>query len=150
MFFQANNIKDKLNSKKRIILICSLFLISQYFTLFHENELTTDTLFKLFNASISITFVVVVSKYFSQWKSGTITLIGTSSMAIYLLHILAGSSIRIGLQKVSKINAFEVHLIVGVLAGIFIPIVLVFLSKKLAVPYIESAPICTLLNKERR
>lgn len=147
MFFQEHNIKKQLDKASVAVCITLLFLTSQYLTLW-QAELFRNVMViaSLLNSMISIGFVIVMSLLLSKFNLVTLQLIGSSSMAIYLLHILAGSSVRVALQKFVGISLYEIHLIIGLLAGVFAPILLVYLSKKIRVPFIESAPISNLFS----
>jgi fucose 4-O-acetylase-like acetyltransferase len=147
MFFQEHNIKNQLDKASVAVCITLLFLTSQYLTLW-QAELLNNVMVaaSLLNSMISIGFVIVISLQLSKLKLVTLKLIGSSSMAIYLLHILTGSSARVVLQKISGITKYEIHLIIGMLAGVFAPILLVYLSKKIRLPFIESYPISNVFS----
>jgi fucose 4-O-acetylase-like acetyltransferase len=147
MFFQERNIKTKLRKTSIVVCITLLFFTSQYLTLW-QAELFRNmvVIASLLNSMISIGFVIVISLLLSKFNLVTLQLIGHSSMAIYLLHILTGSSVRVALQKIADISLYEIHLIIGLLAGVFAPILLVYLSKKIRLPFIESAPISNLFS----
>src|SRR5690606_2404320 len=49
--------------------------------------------------------------------------IGASSMTIYLMHILAGSGVRVILSSFMGIDSIPVHLVVGTLIGLGAPLV---------------------------
>ena len=140
MYFQQYNSKITF-SNSMLLLVIILFITFQYITLFHsiDNFNVLDSI-KLLKTILSIAAVVFISKLLSKTNLQFIAHIGKAFMAIYLLHILAGSSIRVFLQKVLGNNIFEVHLILGILAGIIVPIFCVYYSKKLRLPFIESAP----------
>ncbi|MFZ6754565.1 acyltransferase family protein [Undibacterium sp. Dicai25W] len=59
-----------------------------------------------------------------------LTLFGTCSMPIFLMHILAGSGVRIILNKFLYIDNASIHLILGTVIGILVPITVFQLSKK--------------------
>jgi len=61
-----------------------------------------------------------------QW----LTLFGNCSMPIFLMHILAGSGVRIVLNKWLHIDGAATHLILGTTIGILVPITVFQLSKK--------------------
>jgi len=147
MFFQENNIKTKLGKTSVAVCITLLFLTSQYLTLWQAELFRNVTVItSLFNSMISISFVVVISLLLSKFNFVTLRLIGISSMAIYLLHILAGSSVRVALQKIAGTNLYEIHIVMGLFTGVFAPILLVYLSKKIRLPFIESAPISNMFS----
>ncbi|MFZ6688202.1 acyltransferase family protein [Undibacterium sp. SXout11W] len=59
-----------------------------------------------------------------------LVLLGTSSMPIFLMHILAGSGVRIILNKFLHIDNASIHLILGTAIGILVPLTVFQLSKK--------------------
>lgn len=91
-------------------------------------------------ALISIIFVVSCSVHLAKRSYSFIAFIGTSSMGIYLMHILAGSGVRVVINKFG-ISSFGVHIILGCLVGILVPLVALIIIKRLKIPYIFSAPI---------
>jgi uncharacterized integral membrane protein len=48
------------------------------------------------------------------------------------------------LTQIATVQSFEIHIIVGCLAGILIPIFIVSIINKLKFPYLFSAPISTV------
>jgi hypothetical protein len=67
-------------------------------------------------------------------------------MAIYLMHIMAGSGARIVIGKLFGIELIAVHIVCGVLIGVLVPLFSLKLINKLKVPYLFSAPISKLLK----
>ena len=142
MFLQHYNSKKKLDKKLMIFTITLMFLLTQYLTLFHfELIINIKIIADLITATSAIGFVIVLSKSITKYNLTFLQNIGKFSMAIYLLHILTGSSIRIILQKAFHINSFSLHLIIGVLAGILLPMLVVYISKKIKLPFIDKYPI---------
>lgn len=72
-------------------------------------------------ALIGIAFIINISYQLSQWKSSVLTAIGSASMTIYLVHILAGSGTRIVLTKMLHFDNVAGHLILGTLVGVLAP-----------------------------
>ena len=141
MYFQQYNSKITL-SNLTLFFVMFLFITFQYITLFHlVDAYNILNSIKLITTILSISAVVITSKILAKTNLQFLADIGKASMGIYLLHILASSSIRVLLQKVLDNNTFEVHLILGMLAGIIIPIICVYISKIIKAPYIENAPI---------
>jgi peptidoglycan/LPS O-acetylase OafA/YrhL len=56
--------------------------------------------------------------------------LGMASLAIYCLHIMAYSAVRIGLLE-SGINSIPVHLAFGIIGGLTIPLAVWLVSQKL-------------------
>ncbi len=95
----------------------------------------------LATALISILFVVVLSKTLARRNIKWLILIGSSSLAIYLLHVLTGSGTRIILVNIIGIHSIPFHLIAGVIAGIFVPLLAVYFINKYRIPYVFSMPL---------
>jgi fucose 4-O-acetylase-like acetyltransferase len=56
-----------------------------------------------------------------------IRFLGRHSLEIYLVHTIALAGVRIALQHVAHVSAPMVHLVLGTLAGIYVPIALVLI-----------------------
>ena len=124
------------------------FVLGQWF--FHvllSNRFTDKSIILFILACISISFVVSLSATLSKANFKCIAYIGSSSMAIYLMHILAGSGSRVILSNVFNVESFILHLIIGCLMGVFLPLIAVFLIKKLNVKFMFSAPISYWLDR---
>ncbi len=118
------------------------FVASQWF--FHDYlsyQYTDKGVESFLLACISIAFVVSVSLFLSRTNYRFIAYIGSSSMAIYLMHILAGSGSRVVLYKFFGVDSVLVHLILGCLVGIISPIIALFLINKFNAKYLLSAPV---------
>ena len=74
-------------------------------------------------ATLSIFFMVALSMWLGQFRVDWFLFIGASSMTIYLMHILAGSGVRVVLSKFLGIDSITEHLIIGTLIGIAAPLV---------------------------
>ncbi len=101
----------------------ALFIIGQY--LFHITfgmNYTDGGLPVLALATISIFFMVALSMWLGQFRVDWFLFIGASSMTIYLMHILAGSGVRVILSKFLGIDSIAAHLVVGTLIGLVAPL----------------------------
>lgn len=139
--------KDKnLSSYKFLILsACSFFLVQFLFhSTFHYSYLDKG-LFSLLLAIVSIIFVISVSSYVSVKPNKLLSLIGASSMAIYLMHILAGSGIRVVASNFFHLDSFIIHLILGCAVSVLAPLLALQFINKLKIKYVFSAPISNLL-----
>ena len=61
--------------------------------------------------------------------------IGRHSMEIYVAHVLGLASVRIFLDKVLGIEIVPLHFLLGILAGLYLPIVVVLVTKRMGFPY---------------
>lgn len=73
-------------------------------------------------ALIGIMFTMNVSYRLANMQSSVLAVIGSASMTIYLVHILAGSGTRIVLSKLLHVDDVIVHLILGLLVGVLAPL----------------------------
>ena len=107
---------------------------------------------KLVATLISILFTTNISMCLADSKrlsgssllaenlSTLLTFIGTSSMIIYLTHVLTGSGTRIVLQHFLGVSNFYVHLILGCIAGIFGSIFLAKMLSKIGFSFLFKIP----------
>lgn len=95
----------------------------------------------LLAALVSILFMVAISTRLSEKPNRLMLFIGTSSMAIYLMHILAGSGARVLLKALIGTDAYIAHLLVGFAVGVFAPLLVVWVIERYTIPYLFSAPI---------
>lgn len=79
-----------------------------------------------FNFFIAISGSLFVIQLFNQktFQFKHLKELGSQSMIIYILHILIASGTRIFLKKIFNIDNSIVHLIIGLLFGIYIPFML--------------------------
>jgi fucose 4-O-acetylase-like acetyltransferase len=127
-----------------------LFIVSQYwFHIYLGKTFIDKGAESLFVAFLSIFFVSCLSIHLSEKPSKVIVFIGTSSMAIYVMHILTGSGARVFLSKVFGITSTSLHLVAGVAAGILLPLLAVKIIEKWGIPYVFSAPISKLVLKNK-
>ncbi len=151
LVFTRFNIASHLSSYSAFLILLVLFLTAQYG--FHDYlnlSYTHQGVEALVLATISILFVVSVSSLLSRTSSKMLAFIGASSMAIYVMHILAGSGVRVVLIKFLGINDVMVHLVLGCFAGLFLPLLAVYFINRLSIPYLFSAPISKLLRVHRK
>lgn len=101
-------------------------------------------------AFVSIMFITSVSFRAAENPNKIIILIGTSSMAIYLMHILIGSGARILLQKVLGSHSLTLHLVAGCLLGTLLPMIIFMMRDKAHLKYLFFAPITKVLRERWR
>ena len=148
--FTRFNLVSYLSSYLAFLIFLVLFITAQY--AFH-NHLGLKYTYRGFEALvlaiISILFVVSASALLSRTSNKALAFIGASSMAIYLMHILAGSGVRVVLSKFLGINDVVVHLLFGCLAGLLLPLLAVFVINWLNIQYLFSAPVSRLFQLSR-
>jgi fucose 4-O-acetylase-like acetyltransferase len=91
---------------------------------FGQNYTTPHNLLALMLAVVSILAVMAISMQLAKAGPGLLAGIGNASMGIYLMHILAGSGVRIVLQKFMGIDSAAVHLVLGTIAGVGLPLLM--------------------------
>ncbi|WP_269518228.1 acyltransferase family protein [Alteromonas sp. BMJM2] len=149
--FSQINIIGLLGTLKFFIFISLVFVTSQYIFHVHLGKVFSEKgTFTLVLAFISIMFIASLSINLAKKPNRFITYIGVSSMAIYLMHILAGSGVRVVLNKVFDIDDTTIHIILGCLAGIGLPLVVLEIAKKLHIPYLFSAPLSRIFFRKLR
>jgi fucose 4-O-acetylase-like acetyltransferase len=117
------------------------FVAVQYF--FHVVlglQYTDKGVASLLVAVVSILSVTSVSMLLSRTPVPWILAMGSASMAIYLMHILAGSGARIFLSRVIGVQDAGVHLLIGCLAGTLLPMLFLHLSERVGLRGLLSAP----------
>lgn len=120
------------------------FVLAQWF--FHAElslKYTDRGIFSLILAVISILFVISLSINLSKKSIPLLTILGSASMAVYLMHILAGSGTRILLKRIFLLESPFLHLIFGCIFAITIPLLAVKIFEKYKIKYLFSAPICS-------
>lgn len=101
-----------------LLAMAGQWLFHGYFELTYEN--IGPGLLAL--AGISILAVVLLTHALNDLWPRWLLLLGASSMAIYLMHILAGSGIRVILQKLLGVDDPVVHLVLGVSLALLMPL----------------------------
>lgn len=138
-----NQIKDLFyrNSTKILPIAAVIFLVAHYifFNLYGHNY-PSDGFQAPLIAFVSIIFVVVLCMKMSSFNIWFLSLIGSSSMAIYLAHVLAGSGIRIILTKFFHVNEIYTNLFFGCFFGIFVPMLLLKISARLHLSFLFNIP----------
>jgi len=73
-------------------------------------------------ATVSIFFMIALAMWLGRVRIEWLLFLGASSMTIYLMHILAGSGIRVILSSFMGVDSIPVHLILGTLVGLIAPL----------------------------
>jgi fucose 4-O-acetylase-like acetyltransferase len=122
--------------------LAASFVVAQwFFHIYLSHTYNNQGIESFLLACISIALVVSISLLFSRADYKFLAYIGTSSMGIYLMHILAGSGSRIILSKAFGVESVVTHLVVGCLVAIMVPLVALFLIDKLKLKYLLTAPV---------
>ena len=137
-----------LSGRLLLFLSALLFFSAQYF--FHivlALNYVDKGLASMLLALISITFIIFLSIWLSKTSSKFIVLIGSSSMAIYLMHVILGSGIRVVLKKALGVDSFVTHAVVGCFFGLLGPVMALLITKRFDIKYVFTAPISGLLSR---
>jgi peptidoglycan/LPS O-acetylase OafA/YrhL len=125
-------------------LLMALFCFIAGQIVFHYGlglHYTDKGIASLLLAVVSIGVVVITSIHLSSKANQVIIYIGSSSMAIYLMHILVTGGVRIFLSTFLAIDSFSIHLFIGCFAGLLIPLLCLAFINKYKIPYLFSAPV---------
>ena len=137
------------NNKYKLLFPVALLFIGVQWLMLTRLNLVLDqwlSTIKLVGTLITILFTVNAcmcladSNYLAEKPSKLLSLIGTSSMVIYLLHVITGSGTRIVLQHFLGISNLYVHLVLGCVAGIFGSILLVKILSRMGLSFLFAIP----------
>ena len=78
-------------------------------------------------AIFSILFIISLSLFLSRFELTWLAFMGSSSLGIYVMHVLAGSGFRIILQKFFGIEDILTHLIGGTLISLLVPLAIIYI-----------------------
>lgn len=138
-----NEVKQTFKDNRYIfaIILGALFLVGQYvFHITYGLNYTDGGIATLTLATISILFFISLSLALERFNLSWLTYIGASSMTIYLMHTIAGSSVRIALSKFFNISSPAIHIIAGTLIGVFAPLLAQLIIKKYRLGFLLSPP----------
>lgn len=117
-----------------IVFTCGVFIVLQF--IYWGNYIQHNIIIDFLLSITGIVIVFSISRYHEiKNRFVLIKRIGFYSFPIYLAHGLFGSGIRIILYKLFKISDPCTHIITGVLFGLFCPILLYIVCKKIELPY---------------
>lgn len=145
MLFMQFKVLDVLSNPFACLGLAVAFVVAQW--LFHGYlglNYADKGVPSLLLALLSIVFTVSVSLLLAKYPSRVLKFIGASSMAIYLMHVLAGSGIRVVLDKFLHVDSLLIHIVAGCIVGIVCPLIAVVVINKWRIPFVFSAPISAL------
>lgn len=132
------------------LLVVMMGAVQYYYHVTLDQRYTDYGPVGLLAALVSILFMVAVSTRLSDKPNRLMLFIGASSMAIYLMHILAGSGARVLLKALIGTDAYIVHLLVGFAVGMLVPLGAVWVIERYRIPYVFSASISGWMGTVRR
>lgn len=146
----ANFITDHRRHTTIMMLCSGAFLIlvhafaangfAETFAGYPEQGFVDSQGFRLIMAVVAIVFVLGVSTTISGGFGGAVARMGQASLAIYLMHILTGSGVRILLQHALGVHDFWTHLIVGTTAGTLLPMVALYAINRWQLHFLLQPP----------
>lgn len=151
VFFAAgiyfNEVSSRVYEQRRRLLIPAMliFVASQYLVqagygaaVLAQNPAAQVQ--ALFLAMVSIAFTVTLCMCLAHKRIAVLSLIGSSSMAIYLAHILVGSGTRIILSKFLHVDNLLLHLIAGFALAIFVPVIALKYASRFRLGFLFAVP----------
>lgn len=121
----TGNYQKFLAKRKLAILLPTVIVVNFIYFLVNPNSLI-GLLSVFVVASLGILFV---SRLSQVMHNSLLNKIGRSSLAIYVMHIFATAGSRIILLKL-QVEQVWLHLVIGTLAGLFLPMLAEYLIKK--------------------
>lgn len=135
LFYEHKKLIEENLSRFVLVSVPGFFCLQFFFHFGMESDyLVLHEPASLMLALVSILFVACFSISLSRRKISLLAKIGESSLDIFLIHVLVASGVRIVLQRILAIENVPIHLILGVGAGVVVPLVV----KRLA-PTVVSA-----------
>lgn len=126
-----------LRKKSALALIFLVFATAEYFLL----KGFSRYYFNIFLAFTGAVFIFSLSRLnLPGIIHSSLKYLGKNSLYIYLAHVLTGSGVRIILQKFIGIESVSLHLALGCIAGILIPLMMVEIAEKTGCMFIFHYP----------
>lgn len=136
-----------ISNKKSLLLLLVLFVFGQYgYHVFFDGSTLVEKLLLFCLTILSLLLVLVASYQCSLKQNRWLLFVGSSSMAIYVMHVFAGSGIRVVLYKFLGVDSYLVHIVAGCVVGIFAPLLALVVINRYHIPYLFSAPISKMTN----
>lgn len=135
-------VKSFTSSTGMVICAIGLFTALVYGEfIWADIQLSQASLWFVLAAAFSGIWMVLsisIQRYsFIEWST---KIFGKYSMEIYIMHILFASGVRIILQKFFGIQEFWLHLMSGMAAGLFLPLVTLYLINKFHMRFLLQPP----------
>ena len=138
-----NQYKDFFLRHRRKLLwpVLLLFATAQWvFHLIFDMTYRDIGLPLLLLAAVSILAIVLMSGVLSDFTPRWLIYLGTSSMAIYLMHILVGSGVRVVLHKFLGVEDAVVHITIGMALAVLLPLLALELFRRWHLMFLIEAP----------
>lgn len=120
-------------------LVFSAFLQTKYPSL--AESLIGGFIWEMFTGFVGIFAVLVISVLISRTEvvEKFLCYLGKNSLGIFVAHIIFGSGVRVVLMKIG-ISDVYVHVLLGVVCGIALPLASMYLAKKIGFGWIFALP----------
>lgn len=139
---------EKLASWKSLLVTAFCFVVVEFeFHFVQGKAYGNKGPESLIVALTAIVFIVSLAMNMTRKPIKWIIHIGTSSMAIYVMHILAASGLRIVLEKCCGIDSIALHTILGTVVGVALPLIAVYIIDRWRLTFFMSLPISKMLRK---
>ncbi len=138
----AYSVKSFRSSTVTVILSIVFFIALVYseFIWAHIQLSQSSLYFVLVAAFSGIGMVLAISIHQYRLVERSMKRFGKYSMEIYIMHILFASGVRIALQKFFGIQEFWLHLMSGMAAGLFLPLMSLYLINKFHMQFLIQPP----------
>lgn len=138
---QFSNLKQPVRTGNAAALIVGFFAIWTTVYLTQGSIITAGGSLSLLLGLSGIGAAVGASVILTRYaRSSTLALIGTMSMQIFLMHIIAGSGTRVVLVKFFGIYDPSIHLLTGTLAGVLIPMAITVALNRAQIQFLFTPP----------
>ena len=107
------------------LLLCYVVVLKGYYP-------ADSPLMQLALALTGVGSAIVLSRFVGGAVASTCSFLGRYSLEIFCMHIIAASGLRIIVQHFMHISSPLIHLVLGVVAGLVLPIVFVKVLEKLS------------------
>lgn len=125
-----------------VILSVTFFVVLIYseFIWIHIPLSKASLLFVLTAALTGIGMIIAMSMHRYNLLERSMKVFGRYSMEIFIMHILFASGIRIVLQKFFGIQEFWLHLLIGMLAGLLLPLAVLYMINRFHLRFLLQPP----------
>lgn len=122
-------------------LAVAIFIVAEglFHWRFRPGAAAAEPLVLLGLALSGIALLFALARLMPVPAKSVVAYVGRHSMEIYLLHILAGSGVRIALTKVLHVSDVSLHLMAGTLAGVLVPLLVASRAQSLRLGWLFSA-----------
>ncbi|MCB1907316.1 MAG: acyltransferase [Rhodocyclaceae bacterium] len=79
--------------------------------------------------SLSIASVVIAARCLIGLAPRALAVVGEASMAIYVMHVIVAAGLRVFLTRVAGIDSYAINLVLGVAAGVAVPLLVCRLAE---------------------